>query len=125
MNLFELQTTNSEALIGTPPPRQHWHPEFKQYDEERHRYVPKCYREPWQRKWGLGRRYSENAPKVTVPLQEKVTPQPQPHPQPHAQPQPPPPQVSEFQMPDVRYNKAKPLTGYSSENNKEFGPGFS
>jgi len=84
--------------------KQHWHPEFKQYDEERHRYVPKCYREPWQRKWGLGRRYSENAPKVTVPLQEKV---------------------SEFQMPDVRYNKAKPLTGYSSENNKEFGPGFS
>ena len=52
--------------------RQHWHPEFKQYDEARHRYVPKGYREPWQRKYGLGRRYSKNAPKVTVPLQDKV-----------------------------------------------------
>jgi len=83
--------------------RQHWHPEFKQYDETRHRYVPKGYREPWQRKYGLGRRYSKNAPKVTVPLQDKV---------------------SEFQMPDTRYNKKKPLTGYAWKNNKEHGPGF-
>jgi len=83
--------------------RQHWHPEFKQYDEERHRYVPKAYREPWQRKYGMGRRYSKNAPKVTVPLQDKV---------------------SEFQMPDTRYNKKKPLIGYAWKTNKDQGPGF-
>merc|ERR1712032_1252509 len=76
---------------------------MKQYDEERHRYVPKAYREPWQRKYGLGRRYSKNAPKVTVPLQDKV---------------------SEFQMPDMRYNKKKPLIGYAWKNNKDQGPGF-
>ena len=29
-------------------------------------------REPWQRKKGLGRRDSKFAPKVTVPLQDKV-----------------------------------------------------
>ena len=91
------------ALNISPVFRQHWHPEFKQYDETRHRYVPKGYREPWQRKYGLGRRYSKNAPKVTVPLQDKV---------------------SEFQMPDTRYNKKKPLTGYAWKNNKEHGPGF-
>jgi len=83
--------------------RQHWHPEFKQYDEARHRYVPKGYREPWQRKYGLGRRYSKNAPKVTVPLQDKV---------------------SEFQMPDRRFNKKKPLTGYAWKTIKDHGPGF-
>ena len=69
MAMYQLQTYNT---LNSFVSRQHWHPEFKQYDEARHRYVPKGYREPWQRKYGLGRRYSKNAPKVTVPLQDKV-----------------------------------------------------
>ena len=69
MAMYQLQTYNT---LNSFVARQHWHPEFKQYDEARHRYVPKGYREPWQRKYGLGRRYSKNAPKVTVPLQDKV-----------------------------------------------------
>ena len=131
-----------EKLIGSYnicSIRQHWHPEFKQYDEERHRYVPKGYREPWQRKWGLGRRYSKNAPKVTVPLQDKVSSSPadwwlnqsltlaenlnlylEHHSGCKFDLQ-----VSEFQMPDTRYNKTKPLTGYAWKNNKDQGPGFS
>ena len=64
--------TQTYNILNSFVSRQHWHPEFKQYDEARHRYVPKGYREPWQRKYGLGRRYSKNAPKVTVPLQDKV-----------------------------------------------------
>jgi len=84
--------------------KQHWHPEFKQYDEEINRYIPKWYREPWQRKKGLGRRDSKYAPKVSVPLQDKV---------------------SVYNMPDVKYNKEKPLFGYRWKNNKEHGPGFS
>lgn len=101
--------------------------------------MPKGYREPWQRKWGLGRRYSKNAPKVTVPLQDKVSSSPadwwlnqnltlaenlnlylEHHSGCKFDLQ-----VSEFQMPDTRYNKKKPLTGYAWKNNKDQGPGFS
>jgi len=51
--------------------REHWHPEFKTLDEGQHRYIPKWYREPWQRKKGLGRRYSKFAPKMKIPLQDE------------------------------------------------------
>ena len=33
-------------------------------------------------------------------------------------------QVSEFQMPDRRFNKKKPLTGYAWKTIKDHGPGF-
>lgn len=51
--------------------REHWHPEFKTLDEQQNRYIPKWYREPWQRKKGLGRRYSKHAPKLKIPLQDE------------------------------------------------------
>jgi len=51
--------------------KEHWHPEFKSLDEQSHRYIPKGYREPWQRKKGLGRRYSKYAPKLQIPLPDE------------------------------------------------------
>merc|ERR1712059_82789 len=80
--------------------KQHWHPEFKQWDEEKSRYIPKWFREPWMRKKGLHRRDHKYAPKVTVPLQDKV---------------------SVYKLPDVKYNKKKPLFGYTYKNNREHG----
>jgi len=83
--------------------KQHWHPEFKQYDEERHRYIPRAFRQLKHNKKGFERRFTKNSPKVTVPLQDEV---------------------SVYNMPDIKYNKKKPLTGYAWKNNKDQGPGF-
>lgn len=56
--------------------KEHFHPEFKQYDEVRHRYLPRAFRERWQTKPGLGRRYSRRLPKLQVPLKEDTGPFP-------------------------------------------------
>jgi len=56
--------------------KEHFHPEFKKYDEERQRYLPKGFREPWQRKRGMGRRYYRYLPKLKIPLEEDSGPFP-------------------------------------------------
>merc|ERR1711874_350748 len=58
------------------PWQEHFHPEFKKYDEERQRYLPKGFREPWQRKRGMGRRYYRYLPKLKIPLEEDSGPFP-------------------------------------------------
>jgi len=56
--------------------KEHWHPEFKSFDEPKHRYLPRAYRERWQTKPGLGRRYSRHLPKLKIPLQKDPGPHP-------------------------------------------------
>lgn len=52
--------------------KEHWHPEFVSTDPSFPKYIPKGYREPWQRKGELNRRYSKYAPKLQVPLKDKL-----------------------------------------------------
>jgi len=56
--------------------KEHFHPEFKQYDEVKHRYLPRAFRERWETRPGLGRRYSRKLPKLRVPLEEAPGPFP-------------------------------------------------
>ncbi|XP_023334071.1 39S ribosomal protein S30, mitochondrial [Eurytemora carolleeae] len=52
--------------------KEHWHPEFVNTDEKRHKYIAKGMREPWTRKGELNRRYNKFQPKIAFPLKEKL-----------------------------------------------------
>ena len=53
--------------------REHWHPEFMQYEEKTFPYLPKAFRkEDYMKKKGLGRRYNKYLPKLTIPLEDQA-----------------------------------------------------
>merc|ERR1712137_1077502 len=53
--------------------REHWHPEFMEYEEKTLPYLPKAYRsKDYMKKKGLGRRYNKYLPKLTIPLEDEA-----------------------------------------------------
>ena len=67
--------------------REHWHPEFEQYEEKTLPYLPKAFRkEDFMKKKGLGRRYSKHLPKLTVPLEDTA---------------------AVYKLPDTKYKKSE------------------
>eukprot|EP00088_Acartia_fossae_P007972 TRINITY_DN1374_c0_g1_i7.p1 TRINITY_DN1374_c0_g1~~TRINITY_DN1374_c0_g1_i7.p1 ORF type:complete len:174 (+),score=48.04 TRINITY_DN1374_c0_g1_i7:40-522(+) len=55
-----------------PLGKEHWHPEFVNYDQKELKYIPKGMRPAWTRRRGLARRYNKFLPKIEVPLKDKV-----------------------------------------------------
>ena len=62
-----------------------------------------------------------------MPLQDQVQESFLPPPPAHPAPAPAHPVqgVSVYKMPDIRYNKKKPLIGYAWKSTQDQGPGFS